>query len=626
MSSNVNGLDGFKNQSAASANGNTRAEVILVKKGENIAIIAKRFGMSKEEFIKWTGLKGINERVGQKIKLPTAKIEKGKGIYALARKYNMTMDEFCKLNNIKDRQNYQAKAGEVFYVKNNNKKSIKISKNPAKSSKSDVKPSSAAAGGAIIGNVVGKLVENKNKWNSSYSPDEIANKLYEIADNSWGAVGRPDFDALIKEINPKNVSEVLDSYKKLKSNKDKNSLIYTIADETASKANARKNAIMHIYNALAKAKGESDKTAKYFKKELDDQFDKFFGKVDTKMLDNTLNSLLAKPTIIDKPEYNITFDRNKNNKVTDNKAVKIGKETRTVAQLRKGAIKGSASGIYTKFMKYCSAHKMQYDPSLLDMSPLQRIPNPVIDNEGNIVPYISKLQKPTAKPNGKVVILNSGHGGYNRLSGGFDVGSYSFVKKANGKYAPHFEYEKVQPYVSEMANKLRANGYAVIITQGEMHSFTRTKELTNIVNKLGKGKGSDNTVYSKNDVAFISFHADSSDKIVDENDRSSACYDPSFDKNRVLAKVINDSLNNYPNTWVKSDIAQRTKYIDKNGKEKSNRVGTLVECSAQKIPSVLLETAHINGAKGRANLDSSKFREQFIDSTILGLNQYFGLN
>ncbi len=620
MSSNVNGLDGFKNQSAASANGNTRAEVILVKKGENIAIIAKRFGMSKEEFIKWTGLKGINERVGQKIKLPTAKIEKGKGIYALARKYNMTMDEFCKLNNIKDRQNYQAKAGEVFYVKNNNKKSIKIPKNSAKSSKSDVKPSSAAAGGAIIGNVVGKLVENKNKWNSSYSPDEIANKLYEIADNSWGAVGRPDFDALIKEINPKNVSEVLESYVKNKNNKDKESLIYTITHEIKSNKSARKAAVMKIYDAIAAKKNAPATRRKEFEKELNQQFSGF-GMVNTQRLDGIVAELLKLPS---KKVYikKIYMENVTKSNLPGSRQVKLSEKSKypnqTVASLHKQAIQGADKKMRERFKEYCEAHKLVYTPDMLDTTALSRIPKPVLDSQGRIVPYVSEILKPKVQPNGKVVVVNSGHGGYNPNNGSFDVGSFSFVKKDNGKYAPHIEYDKVQQYALSMSDWLRDQGYAVVLTQGNYLAYSHSKALTSLYNDLASGKKAGGQKYSKNDIALVSFHADSSDKTVDENDRSSVCYCPGHPETFKLAEKINYNLNHNEGTWVKSGLEKRTTGT-------KQQVWILTESSPQ-IPAVLLETAHINGAKGRSNLDAWLFREKFVDSAVQGLNQYFGLN
>jgi len=250
------------------------------------------------------------------------------------------------------------------------------------------------------------------------------------------------------------------------------------------------------------------------------------------------------------------------------------------------------------------------------MSPLKRIPKPVLDSNGNIVPYVSDLLPPTGKPNGKVIILNSGHGGYNPNNGVFDVGSYSFVKKQNGKYAPHLEYEKVQPYVNDMADKLRAQGYAVVITQGSFVAYSNTKALSHLYSDLESGAKAGGHKYSKQDMAFISFHADSSELQDDNNDLSSVCYRPGYSATKELADSINNNLNHYEGTWVKSELAQRV--------PGTNGVYILNESTPQ-IPTVLLETAHINGVKGRANLDSYQFRQQFLDSTLLGLNAYFGI-
>jgi len=634
MSSNVGGV-GAAGNTGRNAGVEKRPDYITVKKNENLTIIAKRYGMSKAEFVKWTGLKGVI-RVGQKIKLPVDTVEQGKGIYALARKYGMTMAEFCNMNNISDPQNYSAKAGEVFYVRSANQKVVPKAK-PKHAEKTESKPvqsrgtnsdieSSGVAAGAAVGAAVGVVAANKQKWGSSYTPQEIAEKLFDLSKQYYGAVGKPDFDALLKEINPKNASAVLKAYKENPKNENQESLIYTLATEIRSSKQSRKDAIMQVYDVLAKEKSASSEKREEFKTELDKQFDKLIGMVNTEKLDNIINGIMGdedEPAGVSGSSTSIRFDQQKSEKGDNTKVIVPGsKYPQTVSTLRSGAIKAAKEEALQKFKSYCAAHGIKYDPKLLDTAPLDRLPKPIIDSQGNIVPYVSGLMKPTGKPNGKVIILNSGHGGYHRLAGNFDVGSYNFVKKKNGKYAPHLEYEKVQPYVNEMADKLRAEGYSVIITQGEMHSFTRTKALTNLIKDLEAGKAGDGHKYSEKDIAFVSFHADSSPKQDDENDESSVCYDPSDSRNKAFADVLNRNLNNYEGTWVKSKTAERKKYIGADGKEHSNRVGTLVECSGQ-IPAVLLETAHINGVKGRQNLDSSKFREQFLDSTLLGLNEYF---
>lgn len=615
MSSNVGGVNS-RNNNAEISSAQKRIPEVTVKKGENLTIIAKRFGMTKAEFVKWTGLKGI-VYVGQKIKLPAAHVPKGKGIYALAREYNMTMDEFCKLNNIKDRQNYQAKADEFFYVKNK-----KTEQNPKTSKKTETKPKTTkpssstkgiAEAGAMVGKVVGKVI-NQERWGSAYSPEEIGEKLYELSGKYYGAVGRPDFDALINEINPKNASAVIENYTKNKKNKDKESLILTITHEIKSDKGARKAAVMKVYDALAAEKSAPAEKRKEFEKELNEQFDSW-GMVNTKKLDSMIAELLKLPSKSTLNPTTSTASVTKSN-AAGSRQISLSKTTQTVASLHNQAINGSINQMQKHFKDFCKSHKLTYSPELLDTTSLTRIPKPVLDKNGHIVPYVSEILKPTGKANGKVIVLNSGHGGYNPNSGGFDVGSFSFVKKGNGKYAPHLEYEKVQPYVHSMAEKLRQQGYAVVLTQGSFKAYSQTKALTHLYNDLASGAKAGGQKYNKKDIAFVSFHADSSNLPDDKNDKSTVCYRPGYPNTEKLAQLINHNLNHYEGSWVQSNLAQRT--------PGNNGVWVLTESTPQ-VPAVLLETAHINGVKGRANLDSWQFREQFVDSTILGLNQYFGI-
>ena len=57
-----------------------RLECITVKPGETLSSIAKKFSMSTEEFVQWTGLKKQSVNIGQVIKFPTDAVPDGKGI------------------------------------------------------------------------------------------------------------------------------------------------------------------------------------------------------------------------------------------------------------------------------------------------------------------------------------------------------------------------------------------------------------------------------------------------------------------------------------------------------------------------------------------------------------------
>lgn len=262
-----------------------RPQSLVIKSGENLANIAKKYGMSLKEFAQWTGLKSTNLKAGQKITLPTDTVPEGRGILALARNNGMTLDEFCKLNNIP--KTYNPSKGEVFYVKAakpktepENTKTVQQKATPKKSVQQKqnlTKPTHVAS--------------NKQNFGSTFKPDELGKKIFSKSEEYYGAVGKPDFDALINEINPKNASSVLKAYVKNPKNSNKESLINTITSEIHSDKQKRKDAVMKVYDALAKEKGTPAQVRKNFVKELDKQFDSF-GMVNTHKLDETLNRMM----------------------------------------------------------------------------------------------------------------------------------------------------------------------------------------------------------------------------------------------------------------------------------------------------------------------------------------------
>lgn len=263
-----------------------RPQELTVKSGENLANIAKKFGMSQKEFLDWTGLKSSNLKAGQKIPLPTDTVPEGKGLLALARNHGMTLDEFCKLNNIP--KTYNPSKGEVFYVK-----TTKAKIEPQKTEAAQLKPAPKKA--AQPKQNLTKpthATNNKQNFGSTYKPDELGKQIFKKACDYYGAVGKPDFDALIDEINPKNVSEVLNEYVKNPANKKKESLINTITSEIRSDKQKRKDAVMKVYDALARKQGTPAQVREGFVKELNKQFNSF-GMVSTKKLDETLNRMMA---------------------------------------------------------------------------------------------------------------------------------------------------------------------------------------------------------------------------------------------------------------------------------------------------------------------------------------------
>ena len=112
------------------------------------------------------------------------------------------------------------------------------------------------------------------------SPTELAQKMKNDIHGKWGAVGRESFNELTALVTPKNAEQVIKAYNDLKTGE---SLIEGITSEVRSSKDERKDAVMHIYNALAKQKNVPTKTKEEFQNELNAQF-KSYGMVDTKNL------------------------------------------------------------------------------------------------------------------------------------------------------------------------------------------------------------------------------------------------------------------------------------------------------------------------------------------------------
>ena len=545
---------------------------ITVKAGENISVIAKKFGMTPQEFAKWTGLKKNTLTTGQKINLPNSEVPAGKGIFALAKKYNMTLDEFGKLNKLpKPYNEYMAKKGEKFYVKFNSQTPDKKNVNPQNT--------------------------NKNKWGSHFSPKEIAAKLEKEANDRWGAVGKKSFDDMLAQINPKNASAVIKAYKDADYGQ---SLINRITHEVTSNQDTRKQAVMHIYDALAAEKNLPASKRNEFQQELNDRFDDW-GMVDTEKMDKMIDEILSMPV------KNTRTTTTKPQNTINNTKVKLGNtNSHTVSGLRKGAIRSAKKEALEKFKDYCNTNNIQYDKNKLDMAPLERIPAPTIKN-GEITTKESAFLKPTTKPNGKVIILNPGHGGYNTQNGFFDPGSYSFIKKANGKYAPLLEFEKMNIYAESTAEKLRSQGYAVVITNGHIKTISEDKSISNLVKRLNSGEKGGQKYNNKN-IMFISLHADSEPG----QSGSGICYDSRFNEDTSLANTLMEHLNT--DDWIKSKTSERN-WTDK-GK------GLQVLHQTENLPSVLVEVEYVNGSKSK-NLDSSAYQNRFENKLIEGVNSYF---
>ena len=304
----------------------------------------------------------------------------------------------------------------------------------------------------------------------------------------------------------------------------------------------------------------------------------------------------------------VVINPNNTNAETVIKELTKNSTTYTAKELQSGAIASAKDEALENFKQYCRENNIPYNKNNLDMGPINRIPLPAVEN-GKIVAAETELLRPTTKPNGKVVILNPGHGGYSSRTGYFDPGSYSFIKKANGKYAPLLEYEKMKIYAESLADKLRAKGYAVVITSGHAQTISDQKSVSNLVESLEDGsKGGKK--YKSDDIAFVSLHADSEPG----QSGTGICYDSRFQEDSLLADTLQSNLNK--DDWIKAGLSERNWNVPKKGLQ--------VLHQSEQIPSVLVEVEYVNGSKCK-NLDSYNFQSRFETKLIDGLNEYFSL-
>lgn len=619
-----------------------KQESLTVKPGETLSSIAKKFSMSIEEFMQWTGLKKQSVNVGQVIKFPTDVVPDGKGIMALIRKYNMTFDEFGKLNNLpKPYREYIASKGEKFYVKPSKVDTKGKTSTSAKTqaptqaktiSRPKPKPKatgriakSAAAAGASVGATVGSYMQKIAKWGSSYTPNELATNIYTKAEEHWGAVGKPDFDALIKEINPKNAEAVIKAYPKNSKNTKRESLINTITSEIRSDKELRKKAAMHVYNALATAKKAPESKRKEFQAELDKQFDKLIGMVDTTKLDSMIAGLSGKAKV---SRGSATPQR-----------VKAKAGTSKSGQIRKSILKAAQKEISDAFYKSRTDSRGITVPSYIDqmvaavnknstLTPTQKQqqiakirkakvnistisrPFPNVDKSGKIdnTPKVTEF-KPTGKSNGKVILLNEGHGGF--TGSAFDGGAYSFQERPKGSntYYPIEEFQIVKPYSRDLTKKLQAKGYTVVTFAGEVTNMANRQLVQKLTEKYTKKFGQNNAM-------LISLHSDSG-----TSKGSGVLYDKRDAKDTALATSINKALNKQ--SWISAKPAERPyEEVDTKTKQKKLTHSLYVLTKSHGIPSNLLEIEYLGGVRS-LNLTSSAYRKQFVNGTLEGIENYF---
>lgn len=610
-SSEVNNVVKFKNPERKIE----RPTHVILKKDTNVSYYAKTFGMSNDDFMKWVGVNSTFLKKGSRIDFPTSTVPKGKGIYALAKKYGMSMEEFAKLNRIpKPYNEYKAGLNEQFYIKPN-KDNTKIEnkklseENATNQLETGEEEYPEITAGVKIGTQIGELLVRQQKYGSTFSPEEIAEKLEYEANDKWGAVGKKEFDDMLKEVNPKNVVEVMQAYEKANNGR---TLIDRITSEVMSSKESRKLAVMKLFDAVAERTGNQDISKEEFEKELNEQFNSF-GMVNTENLDKMINKMIPSSPDVDAITATTSIATSGQIATTppkgDGTKVILPKDgTFTSASLQKDAIESAKKKATKVFKQYCKDNNIEFSEDILDLSPMNRIPAPTLKNN-RIVASESPLLAPTTTPNGKVVVVNPGHGGYSSKSGYFDSGSYSFIKKGSGKYAPLIEYEKMKMYSEGLVEKLRAQGYAVVVTGGHVETISEEKPVSRIINELNNGtKGGKK--YDKKDIMFISLHADSQPGCKG----SGVCYDSRFQDDTELALTLQKSLNE--DDWIQTGLSERNWNIPKKGLQ--------VLHQTEQNPSVLVEVEFVNGAQSQ-NLDSKNYQTRFENKLVQGINEYFGI-
>lgn len=569
--------------------------VSLSTDDKTLTSIAKKFNMSLTDFKNMTGLTKDTLQKGQKIKnVPTDKIESGKGLGSLARKHGMSLQEFCTLNNIEP--NYKPQKGEHFYVFPD----IKTTQKPQ--SKPETRPETTPQ------------ETTPQPDTKPLTAKDIAAKLEEIADDYKGAVGRDEFTEVFNQIDKNNVIDVIKSFEE----ENGKSLINMISDEWSSDKEDRKTAMTKIFDMVAqKTKNSSADTRKEFTEELDNEFDSW-GFVSTKKLDKIINNLINPQEDISesagtKPEQRTDNTGSKashlSGKVYPNEVFYTtnGGSSKDITPTTMTVIKDT-DGNYVNAgtLKSWALSGGKRDKGFKDVKdPFIVRPLPNYNTETKKLEAVTEVQQPTSNGSldGKVVILNPGHGGYQQNNGYFDAGTVLSVKNAEGEEMPIEEWRVAQSYVEKIADNLKARGANVIIVSGAVKNggMHAQKYLENML----AGKKGDEDVRDlisstdKSDMLFLSVHVESAKERPDLK-QCTVRYTKDIDKE------LADNINKH----VKQGFTGLT--------PKSTEDKLYVNRAAEGITSSLLEIGNIANDKITnsllSNFDQKKYAECIADA------------
>lgn len=503
-----------------------KGEYIVTISGDEkgLTAIARRFNMSLSEFKNLTGLTKDTLEKGQVIKnVPHAKIPDGKGLNYLAKQNGMSLEELLKLNGLP--KNYKPSKDEYFYVYPKTKEPVK---------KNEIQKSNS---------VTRKTVTEKPQFPKEQpaAPNEIAEQISDAVSSNIGAVGKEDFSKAFLQINDKNVKQVIKAYDELPDNDE--SLINAICSEIMSSKELRKDAVMTIYDNLAKQTNASTPAKRQeFKAELDKEFNKFIGMVSTDKLDEMINEMI---------DYNSkTVKRTTGGKFAD-EVLKTsnGGNSEDITGATLTSIKdGNGKYVTAGTLKSWAISSGKRDKGFSKVeNPYIVRPLPNYNTETKKIEALTELRDSTGTGdlNGKVVILNSGHGGYQQNNGYFDPGTVLSVKNAEGKEMPIEEWRVAQSFVDNLSDELRSRGANVVFVSGAVRNGGMAKQhyLENLIE--GK-KGSDEvreliSGTDKSDMLFLSVHVESAKEKPDSR-MCTVRYTKDIDKK--LSENINKHLQN----------------------------------------------------------------------------------
>lgn len=503
-----------------------KGEYIVTISGDEkgLTAIARRFNMSLSEFKNLTGLTKDTLVKGQVIKnVPHAKIPDGKGLNYLAKQNGMSLEELLKLNGLP--KNYKPSKDEYFYVYPKTKEPVK---------KNEIQKSSS---------VTRKTVTEKSQspQEQPAAPNKIAEQISDAVSSNIGAVGKEDFSKAFLQINDKNVKQVIKAYDELPDNDE--SLINAICSEIMSSKELRKDAVMTIYDNLAKQTNASTPAKRQeFKAELDKEFNKFIGMVSTDKLDEMINEMID--------NNSKTVKRTTGGKFAD-EVLKTsnGGNSEDITGATLTSIKdGNGKYVTAGTLKSWAISSGKRDKGFSKVeNPYIVRPLPNYNTETKKIEALTELRDSTGTGdlNGKVVILNSGHGGYQQNNGYFDPGTVLSVKNAEGKEMPIEEWRVAQSFVDNLSDELRSRGANVVFVSGAVRNGGMAKQhyLENLIE--GK-KGSDEvreliSGTDKSDMLFLSVHVESAKERPDSR-MCTVRYTKDIDKK--LSENINKHLQN----------------------------------------------------------------------------------